>query len=1182
MKELIGKLSRGTIEYKLPEVEVSVTDIEKTIEEGSVCHDSFEIFSENNKELKGIVYSTDERLRIINDQFIGERCVIRYEISGKKMESGDTIQGRINVVSNGGEMFIPFTVHIKAESMPSSIGEISNLFHFINLVKQEYDEALKMFINPDFERIVLRDDIASGCLYRGLVGGYDKRKAMEEFIISVNKKNPVSFTISDSKREYDSLNESYGDIITITRSTWGYAEINITTEGDFITDYKPKISTDNFAGNNYEFEFLINVDRLHAGMNYGKIIFTTMTQRLECVMVVDNVREHDITRHEVNKCRIELNKKYLDFRMHKISMDNWAEKSLELIERARAFDDSGAFLKLFQAQICISKKRDEEAKWLLDSVADELLDRKDDDVVMYCYYLYVRTLQKRELEQTILATEIIRKYYESGYDKWELLWILLYIDTSYENNKSLKLARIKEQYKLGCRSTLMYYEALYVLNKQPGLLRVLNGFELQVLNFGSKYDAIDLRLAVQISELALLEKNFRNILFNILVRLYNKFENKVILNAIISILIRGNKMDNKYFSWYELGINADVQITRMYEYYIYSMSEDYDGDIPNTVLMYYVYNGNLLFDKEAFFYTRIIRNKDKHPNVYKNYRKALEHFALEKLREGKIDEYISEIYEDILSGEMITDENRVMLIRILNTWKLSCSDDRICEVMIVHKEIKGVHTYKLSKGRTYVNIYTDDAIVLLKDFDGNIYHNTVEYKLERLYSNKELDEIAILRNDDNVYLMAKECEQSVKYHKNMTSGITLFHKIMDSDEFRMEYKDYIMKDIIEYYTDNYDGNELDEYLVSIDLDRLCNESRTNVIELMIMRGLYDEVAKYLIEYGYELIDARKILKYCSRIIKDGKNADEDERLVRYCNYAFSKGKYNDITLEYLCRFYNGSIREMVEMWRAGREFNIESRDLEERIIVQMLFSRSLLSSISTIYDSYYKKGALEMVRYAYLFFLSYEYFVKENPVDDMFFKHLEDELASDNSLMDICLCAHLKYFSEKQNISKSTREIAEKSINYLEKKNIIFDFYKEYGRWFKLSGNILDKTTIVYRTEPQDKVMINYYLETGNLQEKEYMTEEMKCIFGGMYIKSFTLFYGEQLKYYISEVSGDSVNVTESSGYELDDRRIETDSFRYGMLNDILVCREMREENIVNGLAEKYYIAGELVKRLSL
>ncbi len=1180
LKELIGKLSRGIIEYNLPEVEVSITDIDKSVEVEELYRGSFEIYGKNDNELKGIVYSTDEKLRIITNQFIGKKNKIEYEVSGHNAENGDVIQGRINIVSNGGEVFIPFNITIKAESIPSSRGEISNLFHFINLVKQEYEEALRMFLSADFERIILKKDVAGRCLYQGLISGYNKRRALEEFIIAINKKQKITIEISDEQREYDSLTESYGDILILSRNTWGYLDIQVSSEGDFIKDYRKNISEEDFAGNNYEFGYLIDINRLHGGMNYGKIIFTTVNQRLECYISVDNVREHDVSEREIKKCMLSLNQQYLNFRMHKSGIDNWVEESSSIIERARGFRDDMPFLKLLQAQMFISRKQDEEAKWLIDSVAEEILDRKEEDIVLYCYYLYVRTLQKRELEQTILATEIIRKYYENGYDKWELLWILLYIDTSYENNKSLKLTRIKEQYKLGCRSTLMYYEALYVLNKQPALLRVINSFELQVLNFGSKYDAIDLRLAVQVSELAILEKNFRPLLFNILVKLYEKFENKVILSSLISILIRGNKTDNKYFKWYAMGITADVQVTRLYEYYVYSMSENYNGGIPNTVLMYYVYNGNLLFDKEAFFYSMIIRNKDKQPNVYKNYRKSMEYFALDNLRKGEMNKYLSIVYDDILTEGMITDENEKNLVKILNTWELECNDERIKDVIICHKEIVNEQVFRLVKGVAYVNIYTDDAIVLLRDTNGNIYHNTVEYSLARLFDNKRLGEIAIARNENNIYLMAKECEQSLKYHKSIPSGVTLFKHVMAGDEFRIEYKDYIMHDIIEYYSNNYDGEELDDYLRSIDVSRLGRKSRVGVVELMIMRGIYDYVEKYLVEYGFSEIDPRKILKYCSRILKDGIPVTEDEQITKYCNFAFSKGKYNEITLEYLCGFYNGTTKEMMEMWRVSKEFSFESRDLEERLIAQMLFSRTFISSVATIYDSYYKKGALEVIRHAYLFFMTHEYFIKENPVDDMVFKHLENELVSDKNIMDVCKCAYLKYFSGKNSISDTTIAISGECMNYLEKKNIIFDFYKLYEKWFKVSGRILDKTTIVYRTEPQDKVLINYYLETGNLEEKDYMTEEMNCCFTGMYIRSFTLFYGERLKYYISEISGEEMKFTESRDYQLDDRCVEANDSRYGMLNDILMCRELKEENIVNDLARKYYVNNEFVRKL--
>lgn len=1178
MKELIGKLSRGIVENNFAKAESLVTSIEEKVEEGSVFHGSFEVFNEKNGALKGIVYSTTEYLKILNNQFIGEKNIIKYEVNTKGFRSGESIIGRINIVSNGGEFFIPYNIAIEEKGIPSAIGNICNIFQFMNLVKDDYDEAVKIFSSSEFKKIILKDNAADICMYNGLIKSNNKKIALEEFIIAINKKQKVEFFISDTEREYDSLDESYGDIILLSRSTWGTLNIEVDVEGDFIREYRHNISNEDFAGNNYEFSYLIDVDKLHSGMNYGKIIFKSINNRYECKISVDNIKEHNLSKNEVKKCIVGLNKIYLDFRMRKCRLDKWIDESIALIDRARSFNDDNLFLRLLQAQILLSKKNDTEAEWILDGVAEEILDKKESNIPLYCYYLYVRTLQKRELEYTLMTTEIINKYYENGYDKWELLWILMYTDTSFENNKSLKIARIKEQFRLGCRSTLMYYEALYSFNKQPALMRVINDFELQVINFGSKYDAVDLRLAVQISELALLEKTFRPMLFKVLVNLYKKFENKLILTAILSLLIRGNKTSKEYFKWYELGIYADIQVTRLFEYYVFSMPEDYMAEIPDTVLMYYVYNGNLLNDKEAFYYSIIIKNKDKYPNIYKNYVKNIEKFALESVRKGEIDEYLAVIYEDVLKTSMINEDNEKNLPSILNTWVVELDNDYIREVIILHKEIKDGKVYKVIKNRAYVNIYTEDVIILFRDVNNNIYMNSVNYTIKKLFDNKELSDIAMVRNTNNIYVMANECEQLLRYQKHIKNGIALFSEIMSSDKFNEEYKDCIINDIIGYYIDNYDGDELDNFLVDIKLEKLSKKSRISIVELMITRGLYKEARLYFEKYGIAGIDAKKILKFCTYFLRFDK--EKPNKFLEYCNEAFKKGKYNEESLEYLCENYNGTTKEMMELWRISKEFSMESRELEERIIAQMLFTRTSISSISTIYESYYKKGALQLIKKAYLFYEAYVYFVNEQPIDDLYFLHLEDELIYDDSVHDICKCAYLLKNSYKNELDKKTKAICKEALEYLNNQGIVFDFYKKFDKYFKLAGNIMDRTTIVYRTENVDKVMINYYIETGNLKQKEYILEEMKQIFPGMYVKSFILFYGEKINYYVMEVKEEEKVLTESREYIIDDRSIEVNASRYGRLNDIFICRELKDENTVNNLAKDYYVYNELTKRL--
>ena len=234
-------------------------------------------------------------------------------------------------------------------------------------------------------------------------------------------------------------------------------------------------------------------------------------------------------------------RKYIDFRVHRLSMDRWADDTLTIIEHMRGMADNYIFLRLLQAQICISKGMEADASWLLENAAENLFEEEDRDMELYCYYLYVRTIQKRNPDFTAEIIDKIKNIYETTCDSWKILWILFYLDENYDNNISIKLTRIKEQYRKGMTSPLMYFEAISIFNEHPALLRVLDDFELQVLNFGSRESIISKRLAEQLAELAMGVRSFNKLLFSVLAELYDIYGTKNILLAIVSMLIKGNK-----------------------------------------------------------------------------------------------------------------------------------------------------------------------------------------------------------------------------------------------------------------------------------------------------------------------------------------------------------------------------------------------------------------------------------------------------------------------------------------------------------------------------------------------------------------------------------------------------------------------------------------------------------------
>lgn len=1182
MKETVGKISRGIIEYSTPVLGVSESEIEQNVEKGSVYEGTFSIYSEDGRELKGIIYSTNCMVKLVNSQFVGNNAEIKYEIDTTYLDENEKVEGKFVVVSNGGEASVVYAFTVTMPSVKASIGQIHDLFNFANLVKSDYDEALRLFLSKTFKDIFLRGNICGQALYDGLMKSKNVHKALEEFLIGINKKNRINISISETNRDYDKLEESYGDKVIIAKDTWGYVDIDIYVQGDFITNYKTHLTTEDFAGSNYEFTYLVDKKRLHDGMNYGTITFSTTFQKLTLQISVDNTSEHDIGRIEVKRCMYKLMKLYLKLRSRKCSVENWADESFALIDRARGFDDDNDFLKLVLAQIYITRDRSEDAEWLLSSVAENILDDIDNNLELYCYYLYIRTLQRRDLKFTKEIFAKIKSYYENGYDSWKLLWILLYLDDAYENNASLKIARIKEQYKKGCKSPLMYYEALGVFNKQPGLLRVLNDFEVQVILFGCKHDIIEKKLALQVAELTMLEKNFRPLLFKSLSIMYKKYEDKNILIALCGVLIRGNITNNKYFEWYAEGVRKEINLTRLYEYYMFSIDENYTDVLPNMIYMYFVYNGNLLFYRESLLYANIIANKDKIPNVYKSYRVNMERFAIENLEKGVMNRNTAIIYREFLQGSMIKDDIAKNMPHILATYEIGCSNRKIHKVVVLHKELNNEKSYILRDGKANIEIFTEDAIILLEDNHGNRVVKTEDVKERKLLDNNSLLQLCHDKCNDDVYYIAAAAEQFIKYHNSTNETVETFKDIMNISEFRYDFCKAIMRDIIEYYYTHYDGDELDDYLISLDKSELDSSSRDKVIELMIVRGLYSYAYEAMNKYGYIRISSRKLVKFVSRYISMISD-DEDRFILDVAGYAFRKGKYNENVLEYLCKYYNGTTKEMIELWKVAKNFSFESRELEERLIAQILFGKSKIGYLIKLYDSYMLKGATEMVKKAYFFYVSYMYFVKDIPADEEFFIQLEKELEvqkfSHDFLHDVCKAAYLQYMSKKTDITDKQIDLCKYCMEYLLDKEYCFEFFKTFIRWFELPSNVCDRAIIEYRTSPDCNVHVHYVMK-NEYDSNSYQECKMKDCFGGVFVKDLTVFYGENIQYYITEENEKGTNITESKDYYLGDDVVFTGKTAYGMINDILRCKELKDETTVRELTKEYYLNRSVAKEI--
>ena len=127
-------------------------------------------------------------------------------------------------------MNLPFTAHIETRTINTSIGKIKNLFEFTNLARLDWAEAIKVFASDEFERIILKNEEKYHVIYRNLLKSNSTGQALEEFLISVNKKSRINLSIDRTALEYEIHGEDVSDKLVLTRINGRSTEIRISTD----------------------------------------------------------------------------------------------------------------------------------------------------------------------------------------------------------------------------------------------------------------------------------------------------------------------------------------------------------------------------------------------------------------------------------------------------------------------------------------------------------------------------------------------------------------------------------------------------------------------------------------------------------------------------------------------------------------------------------------------------------------------------------------------------------------------------------------------------------------------------------------------------------------------------------------------------------------------------------------
>ncbi|MCR5420587.1 MAG: DUF5717 family protein [Lachnospiraceae bacterium] len=1170
MHEIVDRLLNGFFDYECGKLAFSVSKIEESLEIGEIYEGSFEIDSNDDLPVYGNVYTSSMRLVCRLESFNTAHVHVEFLFDSTGLEPGDIIKGDVQIVSNKGEYYIPFAFSIVRSIVKSSIGNVKNLFHFTNQAQQSFEEAVSIFYDKDFPNVFESNDRSGYIKYRGMSNRIGNEESVDDFLISVNKKQPVIFSVDKNYHELTNITETLRCTLPIRKSTWGYVNLSVTVDGDFLRVEKDTITGNDFLGNMYKFIFYIEEDMLHEGRNYGRLIFKSSRQILTVTFVASKRISNEglrIERREKRSLTMRLMRCYIAFRTKRINVNTWVRDSLKIVERLNVLDDKNPETRLYQAQLLMVSQRYNEAKWILDHVASHPRIQKKEPTI-YSYYLYLTTLYMRDDAYINEVADEVERIYEDNRHDHRILWTLMYLDEDMSTNHSRKIDYIEEQFERGCRSPIIYVEAYqyYVVN--PMALTRLDPFEVQILTWAVKNGLMNNEICKQILYICARIKEYDEGIYKLLTGIYRINEDTDVVSAICTMLIRANKTDRKYYKWYSLGVEFQLRITKLYEYYMLAHPMDDDKLLPKSVIMYFGFRNNMDHIHIAYLYANMLKHRFEIQKLCEDYEADMTAFTMEQLKNGRINRDIAYLYENILTPEVLKPDMANDFVKNLFSYEVTVDDPEVKRIVVIEDELIGEGQYDIVDGYAYPVIYSSTYMIFTEDGDG---HRMIlsPGRVRRLMD--ETPYIPYIKNyvTDNAGFNLYLCSGRRHYITIDDDNVEFCRNMVDSVAIREEFKRDVRMELLRHYYDNNEITTLDEFLISIDPKILTGRDRAELLGYFIMRGLYNEAYDIITVYGAEKVPIKSIVRVCSHMI--GKKEElYDVMLVKVAYHAFMKGKYDVLTLQYLVDHFNGLTKELRNLWKAARQFDVNYYSLMEKLIIQMLTTRTTIGEKEELFEEYLKQGSSTRVELAYLTYNAYDYFVKDRMLDQKIFEHIIKNHKRGEEINAACKLALLKHYSEdKRNINDDIKEMLGEFLTEFMKNKIYFTFFKEYSGIIPGLMEYDDKMIIEYRTDPSKRVMIHYIIE-GEDEDESFHKEEMRDMFEGIFSKEFILFFGENLQYYISEETDGNEMFTFSDSVSISDKVTEGMISRYGLLNDMVVAKTLQDDDTLMQLMEEY------------
>lgn len=867
---------------------------------------------------------------------------------------------------------------------------------------------------------------------------------------------------------------------------------------------------------------------------------------------------------------IDYLKEFEYFSFGKSDIKTYYDRNLRRAEKLWELCPENPLYHLMQAAVLIRAGKNDDGERILKKYERNpaLQFRNADFRACFLYLAGLLTEDKIQRKNIVLQ---LQKLYQKNAAQPSLYWYLVQLDEGFEKKPEKKLAFLEKQWKLGCKQNLLYIEVIRTLKAYPEAAQNMDDFLMQCYIWAQRRNCITKEMAAQISKNAMKLKRCDKKYEYLLRECYRIFSTKELLAALCSLYIRDGRIDKTAAGYYSLGVEFELKLNNLYEYYMMATTEQKKKLLPEQVLLYFLYHDTLTSSQRVFLYKNIICYGDPKSEIYEKYIEKIEKYTVDSLLKRRISPEYAYLYEHVLYPHIFTKEMAEAMADLMFLRKVTCTDVRIREVQVSYEQLKETKKTLLKKQQAYVSIYSPAAVITLVDEVGNLYRNTVSYKLEKLLDEKKYLEVCKKYVKNHAGLLLHLCGKKADNIVITKDNVEFYMQVPETKGFCEDYCNAVIIKLLEYAAAHGKLQEMPEYWFLADGASMSREQRGKMIIFLAQRSQFQKAFAWLEAYGAVYVSANTILKVLTAL-SDGEET-EKELYYRLCYGCFQNGQMNYTTLKYLSESFLGTCAQMAEVWKHSKAFGVDTFELEERILVQMMFTGTELESHFDVYLSYNQRKPNETIKKAYLTYMSREVFSKNKDLDNRFYFLLEEEIFSKQGYAEVCILAYLKYLSKKQTLSVKQKSICGSYIKEFTEKKCYYEFMQAFGNCVQEAIILEDKVFVEYFAPASSSVVLHYIIEKEDEKKIHYTACRLYPTYGGVFSKAFVMFEGERITYFITEKKEDGTEIVTPSVTKEKEPCANMSGTRYERINIMRRLDSMaQEQNLMEEMKQYRYL----------